>query len=202
MTNPLNSLTSRQRVLAVVTGTVIVTVMAVQLAVFPAYDTWQLRRARLDEQAAELARLERNIRMRDPVNRAFAELSPALHQQGSDEATFSQCIRQLEVVHRYPTVMVVNAKPLPVVDEGTHKIYKVRVTVAGELPEVVRFVGDLTGSEKAVGIDGFSLRGIQGLSKVECSLSIRMVRLIGPAGSVPPRSSTTPYLMAEKEHGL
>lgn len=203
MKSPLHSLTSRQQVLAAITLAVIVSAVVLHVGILAAFDTWQLLRAGLDEQAAEFARLERNISVRSNVDEAFQRLPAELHQRGSDEATFSQCIRQLEVVRRYPTMMIVNAKPLPVGDEGTHKTYRLRITVAGELPEVVRFVGDLTGGDKAVGIDGFSLRGIQGISKVECSLSIRMIRLTGTGrGRDARRSPSIASSAAENRFGL
>lgn len=80
---------------------------------------------------------------------------------------------------RHPSLTLINMKPLPVDDRGTYKIYPVKLAVAGKLQEVLQFVSAMTNRPVVVGLDGFSLRGIQGNNMVECTLSIWMVRLSG-----------------------
>jgi Tfp pilus assembly protein PilO len=87
-------------------------------------------------------------------------------------------------------MMVNNTKPLPVENNGTHKIYKVRLSVAGKVQEIAQFVSALTHSEWIVGLEAFQLRGVQGHNMIECSLSVWMVRLI-PVAAVAPAAEGT-----------
>lgn len=178
MRNPLHSLNARQIVLAAITGTVIASALVLQHGVLPAYDEWQLFQAKADQQAAEFARLSRNLAVRESVEEVFRKLGPEACQTASDEVTFSQFLRDLEAIRRAPSLTVVNAKPLPVVDAGAYKTYRLRLSVAGKLLELVKFLSELTGSKMPVGVEGFTLRGVQGASMVECSFTVRMVALV------------------------
>ncbi|HET6430118.1 MAG TPA: hypothetical protein VM389_11075 [Phycisphaerae bacterium] len=186
----LGDFTPRQRALAVIATAVVGSVVTLQCVVFPTYDRWQALKARVRGQQMEFAHLRRNVTIGPSVEQAWRQLGPQVHQTATDEVTFSRFLQEVEAAARRqvsaasygggasPGVTIVNAKPQPVEDGGTQRIYRLRLTVAGKLMEIVRFVSELVEGESIVGIEAFDLRGVQGASVVECGLSVRMVRLI------------------------
>jgi hypothetical protein len=127
---------------------------------------------------AEHARLTRNVEMKQGVDKAFAQLGPEAYQRESDPLTLAGWLRELELLARLPSMALNNMKALPVKLEGSHKVYRVRLTISGKLPEVLRFISSATHGQSIAGLESFSLRGVQGINMVECGLSLRMIRLL------------------------
>lgn len=144
----------------------------------PAYDEWQAVRSTVQMQAVEHAKLTANLAVRGSVDRQFKSLGPKLIQSASDQITLSEYLRELETLARHPDMTLVNMKPLPVKQEHTYKIYRVRLSVAGKLQDIMQFVSDVTHGPAVTGLEAFTLRGAQGHNRVECSLCLWMVRLI------------------------
>jgi hypothetical protein len=93
------------------------------------------------------------------------------------------------MVKKRPSVRVVSMKPQPVKATRACRDYHVKLVLAGRLQEVVQFVSDMTGGPMVTGIDGFSIRGIQGAGAVECSLTLQMIRMTaGVRGQAEPSS--------------
>lgn len=177
----LDKLHPRQIVLAIVTLTVVLGALLVLYGVFPAYDAWRSLSSQLKLQSLEHDQLSANLAAREYVNDQFKKLGLEVRQLKSDQIALSQFLRDVEALARHPSLTVINMKPMTVDDRGACKIYPVRLSVAGKLQEVLQFVSDMTNRPTVVGLDGFSLRGIQGSNRVECTLSIWMVRLVSHA---------------------
>ncbi len=173
----LAGLGMRQRVLLMATGATVMAAIALQGYVFPAYDRMTAARAQCEAQAAELATLEANMAVSGVVDRQFMLLNDVAFQDGSDQTVLSDLLRDLEALARLPGMAIVNIRPLAVEDEGTHKIYRVKLAVSGPLQAVLAFVGAVTKDSPNTGIESFSLRGRQVRQEIECSLCIRMIRL-------------------------
>jgi len=176
----LPSFNTQQTVLAVVTGLVLFGAILAARFVVPAVRQWQDLRVHIEEQTLEFAKLSRNLEVKQSVDRQFATLKPEIWQTESDEIKLSQFLRQLDPLARLPGITPINAKPLPIEDKGTHKIYRVRVSFSGQLPDVLKFVTDLTNGDQIVGLESFALRGIAGGggNQVECTIQIWTVCLV------------------------
>ena len=168
----------RQVVMMAVTLMAIVGAWAMQRLVFPAYDELALAREDHYRLKTEYARLRSNLTIRPQVNEAFSHLSETVLQTKSDQITMSHLLLNLEkILSRYSGLRMVNVKPLAVLDEGTHREYRVRLTAAGKLQELLRFVDELMDDQESTGLEGFSLRSVHGLNQVECSLRLLAIRL-------------------------
>ena len=178
MRSLLYSLSPRQIVLAGITGTVVLCAMIVGRSIFPVYDEWQEMKSLVRLQSLEHDRLSRNLAIKQEVEEEASRLKPSVYQLESDAITLSQFLRELEVLGRHPSMTLSNAKALPVEDKGAYKIYRVRLSVAGKLQEILQFVSDMTSGNTVVGLEGSALRGVQGGAMAECSLSMRMIRLV------------------------
>jgi Tfp pilus assembly protein PilO len=163
--------------------------------VLPAYDQYKSLQATVDMQSVEHAKLSRNVSMGAQVDRQFEALGQDIMQSESDEVTLSQFLRQLESLARYPSMTLVNMKALPVRDEGAFKVFGVRAAVAGKLQEIVQFVSDLTSRPEAVGLEAFSIRGLQAGNRVECTLTVWMVRVAREGGG--PKDDRLPQTVAD-----
>lgn len=185
------SLSQREVVLAAITLVVVLGVPAYRVALLPAYDRWQSARQTLRLRRIEYGRLSGYLRQRARVEQRMALLGPDAMQSGTDSSTMSRFVRPLEAAasrHR----LQLSVSPLPRIVEPSHKIYRVRLVVKGTLVDVVRFVGMVTDQNATVGLDAFTLRGVQGGHSVECGLLLRMVKLLAADGSpVPGAASPT-----------
>jgi len=171
----------REVVVMAATAVVLIGTWGTEHFVFPAYDEVVEMRERNRSQAAEFARLGGNLAIRQDVDQAFQLLGEAIKQTESDQITLSRLLRDLErTFAKYPDVRLTNVRPDPVEDANCHKVYRVKLDMAAKLPDLLKFIQDLTGGTEVVGMEGFSLRGVQGVNMVECSLSLRMIRLTGP----------------------
>ena len=194
----LDKLDARQGVLIVLILGILLCAFLVGLYVFPAWDELDAVRALADAQALEHAKLERNLALGGRVNEQLLRRSRTAIQIDSDQVTLSGFLRELEGLARYPSLTVVNIKPFPVEDKESHKVYRTRLTVAGRLAEVLQFATDITTGTQVVGLESFSLRGVQGVGSVECTLSVLMIRL--PAGALPvPTTDRAPRRRAEED---
>jgi len=149
--------------------------------ILPAYDELALLRSLAESRALELARLSGHLAVSDVVKERFDALADKVRQVDNDEVTLSGFLLDLEAAARHPSISIVNTKPFPVQDEGTHKVYRVKMSVAGKLQDVARFVSDVTNGNSVVGIESFSLRGVQGVSMVEFAAVLRMIRVASSA---------------------
>ena len=170
----------RERILAVITALVVVGVPTYLNLVRPAVDDYRDLRHRLNAQQAQYAKLQRNLAAADAVDAQITALGAAAWQQESDEVTLSSFLGDLELLARRPTLRIVGMNPLAPKENSTYKLYPVRLTVAGRGPEVVQFVAELTNGKSAVGLNSFSVRGVQGGELIECTLNLWLVKLKGP----------------------
>ena len=183
-------LSPRESVLFSLTTLGLLCLLVVHGYLLPAYDQWQLSKSSAQLQGLEYAKLNSNLAIKQSVNQQFHKLGPNALQLKSDQITLSEYLRELETLTRHPSITLINMKPLPVKAETNHKIFHIKLSVAGKLPEILQFVTELTHGETITGLEGFSLRAMQGNNMVECSLSLWMVRLMPESiGSELPNST-------------
>ena len=102
---------------------------------------------------------------------------------------FSEFLRLLEGQTDRWRVRLVKARPGEVEYDGACRIYRVTLSIEGTVPDILQYVSDLTHGQAVIGLDGLSLRALSALNRVECTLSLRNVRLVG---GKPLRGSTQP----------
>jgi Tfp pilus assembly protein PilO len=176
--NRLQATDLRRTVLFSIVTLVLLIAYLCNRLVWPADSEVRALRSQSESRQAEFARLRANLTVSDIVERRFASLADRARQEGNDAATLSRFLQDLEAAARYPTLSIVNITPLPSANDGDCRVYRVKMAVAGKLPEVTMFIGDVTGGSSVVGIESFSLRGVQGVGMVEFSGVLRMVRVI------------------------
>jgi Tfp pilus assembly protein PilO len=186
----LSSLNPRQRVVFQLVATVVVAAAILWNKVLPAYQEWQASADVKEAAAFEYAKLQNNLSMKQTVEELSRTLGQEVYQAESDEICLSKFLRDLEAMTRRPGLVLINAKPLPVENHGSYKTYKVRLTMNGKLDELVRFVAQMCASRCLIGLESFSLRGMQGGESVECALSIWTVRLMPDAPKSVKQSTT------------
>jgi len=157
--------------------------------VLPACDELISLRSQAENRALEHARLIGHLAVSDVVKARFDALSDKVRQEDNDEVTLSGFLLNLEAAARHPSISIVNIKPFPVQNVGTYKVYRVKMAVAGKLQEVTRFVSDVTGRDSVVGIESFSIRGVQGVSMVEFAAVLQMIRVPSSGTAMAPRRS-------------
>ena len=181
----LARLQPRELVLCGIIVLLLIGVPVVQRYLLPAFDQWRSQRARLAIQAADYAQLMRNIAIQESVDREFDKLGPEAVQVESDPITLSVFLRDVETaLSRRASMTMINATPQPVEVAPDLKAYRVAVTVAGKLPEILQFLDDLAAAAPPIGIESFGLRGIQGRNMVECSVGLKRVHLLADNGGV------------------
>ena len=149
--------------------------------VFPAYDELASLRSLAEHRALEHARLTGHLAVSEVVKERFDTLADRVRQEDKDEVALSRFLLDLEGAARHPSISIVNIKPFPIRNDGTYKVYRVKMSVAGKLQDVTRFVSDVTNGDSVVGIESFSLRGVQGIGSVEFAAVLRMIRVTLPA---------------------
>ena len=169
---------TRQLALLVVTALVAICILTVKGCLLPAYEELSRVRSTAKSRAAEYAKLTRNLLISESIDARYKQHGKAVAQTGNDQKTLSNFLRDLEIQARRPNMTIVNIKPLPVTTEATHNVYQARVSVSGKLQEILKFVSNLANTPTVIGLDSFSLRGVQGINTVECSLRVRSVRVV------------------------
>ena len=186
MIKALHKLKPQQAILLGMAGAVGLCALVFQSFVRPAYDEWQQTKASVAIQAAKLARLRRNLGIRRSVDEQYVRIPAQTFASASDEVVLAKFLRELEMVGRNPAMSLVNMKPQAVQMTGTHRSFPVKLTIAGKLQEVLRFVVAATNRPEVTGLRSFSVRGVQHGDLVECSLFMWMVKLTGRAPEAPP----------------
>lgn len=162
---------------------VIVAVLLIYHWLLPLYDRWTFLRAQVYAQQQELATLKHNLAMREAVEARFEELGDQVVQSESDQIVLSQFLREVETAARQPSLTLVNMSPRPIEDDGMSKRYPVRLSVAGTPQDVVKFTSQILNSPTVIGLESYSLRGVQGGHTIECTFALWMVRVTGSASS-------------------
>ncbi len=173
----MSDLEPRRAALLAVLGTILLGMLICQYSVLPAFNQWRTAKASVEIKASQYARLAQNLAVKQSVQDRIKELPPEAYQLKSDEITLSEFLRNVEAISYLPSMTLINAKPLPVEDQGAYRIFRMKLSVAGKLEELLRFLFKLTTGKTPVGLESFRLRGVQGSELVECSLAIWMVRL-------------------------
>jgi hypothetical protein len=161
-----------------ITVTLVLFIPLVKRFILPAYDQWCALKSTVGMQVVEYDTLKSNLLIKESVDKQFERLGDHVWQLESDQITLSNYLRELETLARHPSMTLINMKPIPAQLEDTHKIYRLKLTVAGKLQEILQFVSELTHGTTVTGLEAFSLRAVQGINIVECNLSLWMVQLI------------------------
>lgn len=178
----------RKRLLAAAGAVGVLVLATFEWGLLPAARQWWSLRESVSIQAEKLARLETNLRIARQLGSDFHEVLAAAGQKESDERTLSDFLRELETQARRPGLTIVNIKPFPVSDRGSYKQYRVRLSMAGKLPEILYFAAGLMGGRPVVTSESFSIRGQQGVNEVECTFTICLVTLPENASRTPAQS--------------
>lgn len=178
MNRLIRKISPREIMLLVLTITVIVVAIAVRWYIVPAYDQWQSLKYLTQMQTAEYTRLRTNLSIQPSVDKEFSRLGPEIYQVKSDQITLSEYLRELETIAHHPSLTLISMKPLSAAEENDYKIYRLKLSVAGKLQEILQFIGDVTHGKTITGLQSFTLRAVQGHNMAECNLSLWMVRLI------------------------
>lgn len=189
----------RQTVLAILAGLAALCALGTENFLVPAWNQLAAQRATAKRQSLEYEKLTRHLAVADLVAAEFQRWGTPALQNDTDEVTLAGLLRTLEAKARIPGMAIVNIKPLPVSDEKVYKLYRVRLSLAGKLPDLLGYVGEITAGGDATGIESFSLRGTPRPGVVECSLSLRTVRLVAGQGGHSPLPDTAPSTK-EVEH--
>ena len=152
----------------------------------PAIEEWRELRERTQTQREEYQSLAANLALRDRVDAQFKELKLEGLPDEPDEIVLSTLLRDIESFSRFPTLTLVNMRPLPVQKRGDAKIFSVKMALSGKLQEILQFVGTLGKGSSVIGVESFSLRAVQGETMVECGLSLWMVRLLDDGATKKP----------------
>lgn len=152
--------------------------LAVKYYLLPAFDEQKALRAEAQLMSMDYAKLLTNLAVSEKMGREYEILrDEAVVQMQSDQITLSAFLQQIEVAARRPTLVLVNMKPQAIVTAETFKSYPVKLSISGNLPEVIRFVSDLLSTQAVIGVDHFMLRGVQSYGRVECSMELSMIKI-------------------------
>ena len=177
MRAPKLSLDPRQRSLVAIGVAVIVFAGIGNYLILPAYDQWRGLHRSAAGQQAQYEKLTRNLGVKQSVDEQFARLAREAVQMDSDQGTYSKFLRRLEMQARQTDVAIINTKPFEVEAASTHKIYRVKLSVAGKIQQLLKFICGITDGPAVVGTESLTLRAVQGINMVECTMSVWMVRL-------------------------
>ncbi|MAE63530.1 MAG: hypothetical protein CMJ18_04600 [Phycisphaeraceae bacterium] len=175
----LERMTEREQVIALITLVVAIGFLCHRYAILPAWDRWQAARSAVQLERARYARLSNFIAVREQVDDQLAQLDAALVQRGSNELEISSALKHIESLRPSERLGITRMQAMPVTVEDAHIVYRFRMSISASLPELVRFVADLTREPAATGIESFSLRGAPAGRHVECELVLRVIRLKG-----------------------
>jgi len=175
-------LSDRELVLAALTFNVALIAAVSTVWLSPRFDEWRSVKTSVEDASAEMMRLSDALAVREEVERRFAALGDVVLRTESDQVVLSQFLRDLDQYVREANLTLVNMKPLDVDRQPLARKYPVRLAVAGSVPETVQFAGAVFESESVVGLDRFSIRGVQGFGRVECSFVVSLVQLVPPLG--------------------
>ncbi len=173
----LDRLNPREMILSVIIMLMVVTFVLGRSWILPAYDAWKVAKTTAQARRLEYAKLSRFLEVREDVMVQYETLPPEVFQKESDQITLSHFLRKVEELARHPSMTIVSAKPQTIESKGKFRQFPIRLSVSGVLPEVTQFIVELLNGPDVVGLESFSLRGVQGGREVECTLSIWMVRL-------------------------
>lgn len=157
----------------------------------------------------ELIELQSNLSIREQVDVLYqqANIEP-LPADKSEHIITSDLLRKIDTIRaNYPSLSVTNIRPLlpPEASRagkssnnsrnvtettsrggdapgGGGRIYLVRMTVSGKLPEIVDFVTSLTHQRVLIRLDSYTLRGVQGVNLVECKMQLGRIGFPGHTG--------------------
>lgn len=175
----------RQTVLLGLTVTVVLGALVVDGWVFPAWDRLSDARERLVTQTAEYDRLETNLSLAEQIETEFDRLQLTAPEPVPDEIALSDFLSELESAARYPSMTLVNMRPIGIERGAAFALYRVRLAVNGKLHEVARFAADLGEGESIVGVESFRIQAVAGWNTVECVFNVWGVRLSGPRAAGP-----------------
>ena len=154
-------------------------IVTIDSYILPAYEEMDSARTSMHSLAAQYLRLTSNLAMSENIATEFQGLEKGVKQVDNDQITLSNFLRDLETQARLPHITIVNIKPLPIENKPTHKVYRVKISLAGRLQDMLQFMSNVSNGQKIIGFDSFSLRGVQGgLGRVECTLLIRKINVM------------------------
>lgn len=174
-------LNDRQISVLTLGGLILLAVGLIHYLILPSYTNMQMLRSTLRKDRNRSDLLMRNLQAKDSVEAQFVQVESAVLQTETDEITISQFLREIEALARKSNMTLVNMKPMAPKAEGTLRRYEVKLSIAGTLQDVFRFVHELTNGDRIVGLHSMSLRGVQGGRLVECNMEVWAVRMI-PGG--------------------
>jgi hypothetical protein len=176
----LRNLTPREVMLFALVAFAATAFVALRWIVVPTFRDWRETQSRFLSLSREHARLLRNLAYKQSAEEQSRLLPPQAILVESEQLTLATWLRDLEVAARRTGVTLNSTKPMPVLQEGGYKVFGVRVSLSGRLPDVLKFVSEVVSGPSVVGIQSYTMRAVRAPNNVECTLYLRMVRIQQP----------------------
>ena len=158
--------------------------ITIRLIWLPMYQEKSQAGMRLEETRLLQQTVDRNLRMRASVERAFTAFEQHLRDQRSAEEEISAYLQTLNTMLSGMTLHVGGVRTLPSEVAPTFKKHTVQLEVSGELVEVGRLLLAIARSELPVRVERAECVGVGAGGRVQATLWVSQVILLGASPPV------------------
>lgn len=165
----------RERLLAVLTGVVILGVVIATVIIEPQFKRRQARLVRLRELELQLTKMKGDLLVKSRIDEAYKQIEPLVAGTRGDQQEISAFTRELGDLYGRLGVKTRSVKLLPTVHEEFYRQLSVRIEMEGHIREILRFVRAVETHAKPIRIEELVLKAQEIVDRVHGSFLVTKV---------------------------
>ena len=177
MTNSVvnSSRSNREKVLAVVTMSVVLGAAIFIVVIEPQLKEHKARLMRMNQLRLKLTKMKGDLLVKDRIDSVYAQIEPLIASSGTDQQEISLFTRELSDLYSKRNVRTRTIKILPLTNEEFYRRLSVRIEMSGHIREILNFIASIEKHPSPIRIEQFDIKSREIVDNVEASFVITKV---------------------------
>jgi len=171
----INSSKNREKILAILTIAIIITMMIFISVVAPRLKERKIKLGQLSNLQLRLTKIRSDILLKDRIDSLYQQIEPLLESGENQQQEISLFTRQLSDIYSSLNVKIRSVKILPVSNENFYRKLVIKLEMSCPVKELLKFVHELETISEPVKIEKFDLKTADIVDNLRLSLLISKV---------------------------
>lgn len=171
----MNAGNRREKVLAAITGAVIVGAAVFTVVIKPQLEERRLRLRRLHQLQLKLTRMQRDLLMKDRIDSIYSQIEPLIMGTGTNLQEKSKFARELHELFSRLNVQTRVVTPLPIKNLEFYRRLAIKIEMTGNIKDVLNFVSAVEMYRNPIRIEQLDLSTRDAVDDVQASFTITKV---------------------------
>jgi len=166
---------SREKVLAIITISVILGAVAFTVIIEPQLKERKAHLAHMRQLQLKLTKMKGDLLLKDRIDDIYSQIEPLIASNGTDQQEISLFTRELSDLYSKLNVRTKTIKILPIISEEFYRRLSVKIEMSGHVREILNFILSVETYPNPIKIEQFDIKVREIVDNIQASFLVTKV---------------------------